>query len=184
MKNRKKREKRGKEISSIWKKKELERKKIERAQIKANKNIKQKIVTDPESSESESWNSKMDVSFNKEPIAHPLSSDQIIPVSNDLPNLNTGDYIWIEFESVGKKKLKHKYVTTIIKIISQNEFEVQCFKSNNEENTEFVPIENDVSIVDITNILYKLPSPDLRLQNRHLITVFPGVVDVFEKCKY
>lgn len=80
------------------KKKELERKKIERAQIKANKNIKQKIVNDTESSESEkSWNSNMDVSF-EEPLAQPLSSDQILPVSSDQPDLNTGVYILIEFE--------------------------------------------------------------------------------------
>lgn len=166
------------------KKKELERKKIERSQIKASKNIKQ-IVTDTESSESEkSWNSKMDVSFNEEPLAQPLSSDQIQPISNDKPNLNTGDYILIEFESIGKRKLKYKYVATIIKIISQSEFEVQCFEANDEENTEFIPIENDISIVDLTTILYKLPSPDLRLQNRHLVSVFPGVVDVFEKSRY
>jgi len=166
------------------KKKELERKKIERAQIKANKNIKQKIVNDTESSESEkSWNSNMDVSF-EEPLAQPLSSDQILPVSSDQPDLNTGDYILIEFESIGKRKLKFKYVATVVSIINQSEYEVQCFEANNEENTEFVPIENDISIVDLTNILYKLPSPELRLQNRHLISVFPGVVDVFEKSRY
>uniref|UniRef100_A0A2S2Q4Q0 DDE-1 domain-containing protein n=1 Tax=Sipha flava TaxID=143950 RepID=A0A2S2Q4Q0_9HEMI len=181
-KQEKERKKEEKKLVAFEKKKELEKKKIEKAQIKASKNIKQKIVSDTESSESEkSWNSKMDVSFDEESLAQPLSSNQIIPISNEQPNLNTGDYILIEFESVGKRKLKYKYVATIVNVISQNEFEVQCFEANDEENTEFVPIENDVSIVDI---LYKLPSPDLRLQNRHLISVFPGVVDVFEKCKY
>jgi len=125
----------------------------------------------------------MDVSF-EEPLAQPLSLDQIQPVSSDQPDINTGDYILLQFESIGKRKLKYKYVATVIRVISQSEFEVQCFEANNEENTEFVPIENDISIVDLTNILYKLPSPELRLQNRHIISVFPGVVDVFEKNRY
>lgn len=85
---------------------------------------------------------------------------------------------------IGKKKLKYKYVATVVNIISQSEYEVQCFETNKEENTEFVPIENGVSIVDFANILYKLPSPELRLKNRHLISVFPGIVDVFEKSRY
>jgi len=83
-------------------------------------NVKQKIVTDTESSESEkSWNSNMDVSF-EEPLAQPLSSDQILTVSSDQPDLNPGDYILIEFESIGKKKLKYKYVATVVSIIKNS----------------------------------------------------------------
>lgn len=45
----------------------------------------------------------MNVTF-EEPLAQPLSSDQILSVSSYQPDLNTGDYILIEFESIGKRK--------------------------------------------------------------------------------
>ncbi|KAL4085287.1 hypothetical protein QTP88_027146 [Uroleucon formosanum] len=92
-----------------------------------------------------------------------------------------GDYIIVKFETSNKGKLIYKYVASVLKIADVNDIEIQCFESIDKENTEFVPIDNDVSMIGIESIVGKLPIPELKLSGRQLKSVFPGVVDVFEK---
>lgn len=61
---------------------------------------------------------------------------------------------------------------------------MQCFEANNQENTEIIAIENDISLVDTIILLYKLPTSELHIEKGQIISLFSGVVDVFEKHKY
>jgi hypothetical protein len=65
--------------------------------------------------------------------------------------------------------------------LNNNEIEIQCFQATDEENTKFIVIENDISVIDISDIVGKLPYPELNKSGRQLQSIFPGVVDVFEK---
>lgn len=135
------------------------------------------VPLDNDSSDSESWNSKMNSSVS-ESLAEPLGPlEEIVNISN----LKPGDYILVEFESNNKRRIKYKYVATVEQIMSSNEVEIQCFESVDEENTEFVIIDNDISVIDFSNILGKLPFPNLRKRGRQLLSVFPGVVDIFQQ---
>lgn len=95
--------------------------------------------------------------------------------------MKPSDYIIVKFETSNKGKLIYKYVASVLKIADVNDIEIQCFESIDKENTEFVPIDNDVSMIGIESIVGKLPIPELKLSGRQLKSVFPGVVDVFEK---
>lgn len=44
-----------------------------------------------------------------------------------------------------------------------------------------IPIENDISVIELCDIIGKLPYPDLKKSGRQLKSVFPGIVDIFEK---
>lgn len=72
---------------------------------------------------------------------------------------------------------------TVVKVISKTEVEVQFFEASEEENTEFVLVEGDISVVDLDDLVYKFPLPELRFKNRQYLSIFPGVVDVYEKFK-
>lgn len=74
-------------------------------------------------------------------------------------------------------------MATVVKVISKTEVEVQYFEASDEENTEFVLVEGDVSVVELEDLVYKLPLPELCFKNRQYISVFPGIVDVYEKFK-
>jgi len=56
-----------------------------------------------------------------------------------------------------------------------------CFETVDKENTEFVQIDNDESMIDLEIIIGKLPIPEFQKSGRYLKSVFSGVVDVFEK---
>jgi len=101
---------------------------------------------------------------------------------SSITDLISGDYILVKFESKNKKKITYKYVSTVQKLIEDTDVEIQCFEAVDEENTEYIPIENNISMVELKDIIGKLPYPELRKSGRQLKSVFPGVVDTFEKC--
>jgi len=78
-------------------------------------------------------------------------------------DLKPGDYIIVKFETSNKRKLIYKYVALVLKIADVNDIEIQCFESIDKENTEFVPIDNDVSMIGIESIVGKLPIPEMKL---------------------
>jgi len=70
-------------------------------------------------------------------------------------DLKTGDYILVKFETTNKRKLTYKiYVAIVINISDENDVKIQCSEAVDEENTEFVPIDNDVSVIDLGNIIW------------------------------
>jgi hypothetical protein len=73
-------------------------------------------------------------------------------------------------------------VATVVKVISTTEAEVQYFEASDEENTEFVLVEGDISVVDLDDLVCKLLLPELRFKNRQYLSVFPGVA-VYDKFK-
>lgn len=86
----------------------------------------------------------------KEPLAVPIKSVDLFVFTFDL---KTDDYILIKFETTNKRKLTYKYVATVINISDENDVEIQCFEAVDKENTEFVLIDNDVSMIDLGNII-------------------------------
>lgn len=178
----KEKKKEERKLATLEKRKQAEIKKNENAQIKANK-MKPSVVSDSESSESnKSWISKND-SSNDDLLAEPLSNDLVKKITNLQQDLKPGDYVLVKFKPVGKKQICYKYVATVIRVISETELEVQYFESIDEEHTEFILAEGDISLVDLDDIVYKLPTPELNFKNRQYISVFPGIVDVYEKFK-
>uniref|UniRef100_A0A6P7F9T3 Uncharacterized protein LOC114327212 n=1 Tax=Diabrotica virgifera virgifera TaxID=50390 RepID=A0A6P7F9T3_DIAVI len=69
----------------------------------------------------------------------------------------------------------------IIDVLSSEEYEIQCFKSANEEKTVFCPIENNVCSIDKNDILGKLPDPIVQEQGRKFKTIFPGKLNIYEQ---
>lgn len=101
-----------------------------------------------------------------------------------IKDLKTGDFILVKFVYSGKKSCREtefRYVAVISKVINDKEFEIQCLKSSNLQKTRFTYIDNDLSIINIVDMLGKLPNPKLVQESRALITVFPGSVHTFEK---
>lgn len=45
--------------------------------------------------------------------------------------------------------------------MSDCDFEIQCLKSVNKQKTQFVAIEDDISLLNVENIIGKLPEPML-----------------------
>jgi len=144
------------------------------------KTLKKNIPIDSDSEHSETNQSWSSISHHslEEPLAVPIQSMDLVLSTSDL---KPGDYIIVKFETSNKRKLIYKYVASVLKIADVNDIEIQCFESIDEENTEFVPIDNDVSMIGIESIVGKLPVPELKLSGRQLKSVFPGVVDIFEK---
>lgn len=99
-------------------------------------------------------------------------------------NLKVGDFVLTKFCLAGKKSLRvteYKYVGVIVNIISDCEFDIQCLKCVDSRKTQFVIIENDISQINILNIIGKLPDPILKEEGRMLVNVFPGAVKTVEK---
>lgn len=85
---------------------------------------------------------------------------------------------------VGKNQIVCKYVTfAVLNTFSMNQRYLQYFETADEENTEIILVDGDISVIDLSDILYKLPSPELRFKNRQYLSVFQNIVNVLEKFK-
>lgn len=95
-----------------------------------------------------------------------------------------GDFILAKFLLAGKKSQRvteFKYVAEILRQISDTEFEIHCLKNIDTKKTQFMYIENYVSLIVIANIIGSLPEPTLKEEGRMLVNVFPGAVETVEK---
>ncbi|KAK4876559.1 hypothetical protein RN001_009065 [Aquatica leii] len=97
-------------------------------------------------------------------------------------DLNLGDFVLVRFKLTGKRSTTtYRYVAKILEILSSEEYEIQCYKTANDEKTVFYPIENDISTINQCDILEKLPEPTVEDKGRKCKTIFPGQVDISEQ---
>ncbi|KAK4872156.1 hypothetical protein RN001_016280 [Aquatica leii] len=75
----------------------------------------------------------------------------------------------------------YRYVAKILEILSSEEYEIQCYKTANDEKTVFDPIENDISTINQCDILGKLPEPTVKDKRIKCKTIFLGQVDISEQ---
>lgn len=83
---------------------------------------------------------------------------------SEKTDIKPGDYVLAQFSLSGKKSSRstfYKYIAVISKSVSVDEYEIQCLKSINSKKNRFTYIENDVSQININNIIGKLPQPTL-----------------------
>jgi hypothetical protein len=57
-------------------------------------------------------------------------------------------------------------VATVVKVIYKTEVDVKYFEASDDENIEFVLVEGDISVVDLDDLIHKLPLPELCFKNR------------------
>jgi len=82
-----------------------------------------------------------------------------------VSDLKPGDYLLVKFSTTNKRKLTYKCKSisiTVLQLLKNYEIEIQCFEATDEENTEFIVIENDISVIDINDIVGKLRDPKLK----------------------
>ncbi|CAG9829303.1 unnamed protein product [Diabrotica balteata] len=96
--------------------------------------------------------------------------------------LSPGDYILASFESISKRvTVTFKYVSKIIHIFSENEYEIQGLLSLDEGKLNFKLMHTDISVINKIDIVSKLPDPQIIQDERILKIVFPIKLDIHEK---
>ncbi|KAK4880790.1 hypothetical protein RN001_008936 [Aquatica leii] len=97
-------------------------------------------------------------------------------------DLNLGDFVLVRFKLTGKRSTTtYRYVAKILEILSSEEYEIQCYKTANDEKTVFYPIKNDIFTINQCDILGKLSEPTVEDKGRKCKTIFPGQVDISEQ---
>ncbi|KAG5867707.1 hypothetical protein JTB14_019124 [Gonioctena quinquepunctata] len=157
-------------------KRDRELKRKERNKKTATKSSRKKQVEET-SSEEEEWVERGSIIDNIDDENQ--EQDEILLFSVEDSNL--GDYILASFQSVGKRASSNKYVSKILKILPENAYEIQGLRSLDGSKIVFKYIDNDMSLINKSDILGKLPDPQLIQDGRILKISFPTAVDVFEK---
>lgn len=85
-----------------------------------------------------------------------------------------GSYVLAKFQSTKGKKT-YKYVC-VIEDVSENKIVVKGLKSVKKDKTKFRVVEDDISIIDETDIIMYLPQPEFRRN----IYVFPADINILE----
>ncbi|KAK4882699.1 hypothetical protein RN001_006018 [Aquatica leii] len=122
-------------------KKQMMAKKSEKLKQKPTKHQKQDIDSGSSSQDLEDWvesgSSEDDIDFTEQ-------EDIEIFEPKDL---NLEDFVLVRFKLTGKRSTTtYRYVAKILKILSSEEYEIQCYKTGNDEKTVFYPIEKvDIS---------------------------------------
>ena len=99
-----------------------------------------------------------------------------------VDEVKPGDFVLVLFESCGKRNsFQYKYVATVQTLLEDGDIQIMCLKCLNDDKTVFRLNENDVSIINISKLIGKLPVPIITGNGRGITYVFPGTVDVFEK---
>ncbi|KAF0718546.1 HTH CENPB-type domain-containing protein, partial [Aphis craccivora] len=135
------------ELKEADKLKKVEERENKRKAIQDRKRVAEEKKGE-HSETNQSWSSISHHSL-EEPLAVPIQSMDLVLSTSDLKP------------------------ASVLKIADVNDIEIQCFESIDEENTEFFPIDNDVSMIGIESIVGKLPVPELKLSGRQLKSVFP-----------
>lgn len=64
---------------------------------------------------------------------------------SSLTEFKPGDFILVKFFTNTKRNLTYKYVAKVLQLFNKNDLEIQCFESMDDENTEFIIIDIDIS---------------------------------------
>ncbi|KAG5877167.1 hypothetical protein JTB14_014488 [Gonioctena quinquepunctata] len=152
-------------------KKKKQEKKEQKARVRAEKQAeKEKAKIDSESSDEE--DSLDDVTISEEEEYCELDG---------MNNVSAGDYVSVKFFGGKRKTTQYRYVCVVQNVLhKENEIEVMSMKVSNTEKDVFRVDESDVSQVEMSAIIGKLPSPEILVVGDRVKYQFPKPVDVFE----
>ncbi|KAG5875259.1 hypothetical protein JTB14_021247 [Gonioctena quinquepunctata] len=98
-----------------------------------------------------------------------------------MNNVSAGDYVLVKFFGGKRKTTQYRYVCVVQNVLhKENEIEVMSMKVSNTEKDVFRVDESDVSLVEMSAIIGKLPSPEILVVGDRVKYQFPKPVDVFE----
>lgn len=115
-----------------------------------------------------------------------LEGTSFTSTEENLPqwvNIQPGKFILVKFSSAGKSKASvYRYVCNVLaKDDEDGEIRIQGMRLKNDEGTEFVEQEDDVSCVPLESVIAVLPEPKIIWKNRLITYKFAKPIDVFEK---
>ena len=100
-------------------------------------------------------------------------------VKPNLKNLSVGKFVLVKVMSGSRRSTAFQYVT-IIQECMGNEFHVMGLKSADSGKCIFKPVEDDVFVIDLSDILAILPEPKAEQSGDRLRYTFEKKIDVRE----
>ncbi|KAG5867120.1 hypothetical protein JTB14_018073 [Gonioctena quinquepunctata] len=152
-------------------KKKKQEEKEQKARVRVEKRAeKEKAKIDSESSDEE--DSLDDVTISEEEEYCELDG---------MNNVSAGDYVLVKFFGGKRKTTQYRYVCVVQNVLhKENEIKVMSMKVSNTEKDVFRVDESDVSLVEMSATIGKLPSPEILVIGDRVKYQFSKPVDVFE----
>ncbi|KAG5889814.1 hypothetical protein JTB14_025593 [Gonioctena quinquepunctata] len=152
-------------------KKKKQEEKEQKARVRVEKRAeKEKAKIDSESSDEE--DSLDDVTISEEKEYCELDG---------MNNVSAGDYVLVKFFGGKRKTTQYRYVCVVQNVLhKENEIKVMSMKVSNTEKDVFRVDESDVSLVEMSATIGKLPSPEILVIGDRVKCQFSKPVDVFE----
>ncbi|KAG5869645.1 hypothetical protein JTB14_003582 [Gonioctena quinquepunctata] len=98
-----------------------------------------------------------------------------------MNNVSAGDYVLVKFFGGKRKTTQYRYVCVVQNVLhKENEIKVMSMKVSNTEKDVFRVDESDVSLVEMSATIGKLPSPEILVIGDRVKYQFSKPVDVFE----
>ncbi|KAG5889625.1 hypothetical protein JTB14_025493 [Gonioctena quinquepunctata] len=157
--------------------KKKQEEKEQKARVRAEKKAeKEKAKIDSESSDEEVWTDSGD-SLDDVTISEEKEYCEL----DGMNNVSAGDYVLVKFFGGKRKTTQYRYVCVVQNVLhKENEIEVMSMKVSNTEKDVFRVDESDVSLVEMSAIIGKLPSPEILVIGDRVKYRFSKPVDVFE----
>lgn len=101
----------------------------------------------------------------------------------EIRDIKEGDFVLVSFVGGKRNTCKFVYLCCVQEVnTDEDEIRVMGFKSTNSDvRKSFVAQEDDVSIVNFSQIISVLPAPDVTMSERRLTYVFKSRIGVKEK---
>ncbi|KAL3286012.1 hypothetical protein HHI36_000526 [Cryptolaemus montrouzieri] len=132
------------------------------------------------SSEEENENIQLDDNSEDDESIDEPTADPIEYFEPTLDNIIFGKFVLVKFLSGSRKKTEFRYVCLIQKVLKDNVFEVVGLKSAHSRSV-FKLVENDVSTVQIGDIVALLPDPKcVKISDRIIRYHFPNDINIKE----
>lgn len=158
-------------------KKKKQEEKEQKARVRAEKKAeREKVKIDSESSNEEEWTDSGD-SLDDVTISEEKEYCEL----DVMNNVSAGDYVLVKFFGGKRKTTQYRYVCVVQNVLhEENEIEVMSMKVSNTEKDVFTVDDSDVSLVEMSAIIGKLPFPEILVIGDRVKYQFPKPVDVFE----
>ncbi|KAG5862162.1 hypothetical protein JTB14_029290 [Gonioctena quinquepunctata] len=142
-----------------------------KARVRVEKRAeKEEVKIDSESSDEE--DSLDDVTISEEKEYCELDG---------MNNVSAGDYVLVKFFGGKRTTTQYRYVCVVQNVLhKENEIKVMSMKVSNTEKDVFRVDESDVSLVEMSATIGKLPSPEILVIGDRVKYQFSKPVDVFE----
>lgn len=121
-----------------------------------------------------------------------LSSDDSLGVDSLKPeildyedllkpdDIKTGDFLLVKCKGGSRLSTTYQYLATVLQKLPNGYVEVMGFKTCDEEKKSFIKKDNDIFVVSSSDILGKLPVPNVTGTGERYKYVFQKIVNVYE----